>query len=51
MIANLLAEIFEPRTRRSYVGRHRASRHMRYVATAPVRPQAPVTGPTYDGSG
>lgn len=42
MIGTLLAEIFEPRSPRGYVGRHRAPRHMRYVAAVPVQSAAPA---------
>lgn len=40
-----LAVILDPRSRRGYVGRHRASRHLRYVARVSVPHPAPGTMP------
>jgi hypothetical protein len=41
MIAKL-AEILDPRSRRNYVGRHRAEVAARYVARVPVQHARPV---------
>jgi hypothetical protein len=40
-----LAGILDPRSRRGYVGRHRASPHLRYVARVPVPHPAPGAEP------
>lgn len=50
MLTNFLADIFESGARR-YVGKHRAPRHMRYVATVQVQPAVPAAQPSSNSTG